>query len=425
MSLIQRGFLSYDRTHAPDYVKNGNFTLNRDSLQARNLVGWWPFMPMTGLGLLLDFSGNKFHGTPQSSITIANWQLTAQGLWAVDFEGASGDSIDIDTRFPPLLAGRSATLMAVVNADTGLNNGAIVGWGASGDNAACTMELNDNERIGFLFETDTSVEAGETDDGAIVTIGEDTHIAVVFDRETTNTARRFVNGLNTGTNTDISAQTGQVSTSNNIEIGKFPGPDIQYNGRARDVRIYHGAFSGREMFEFWQYPWDLYLETGRAPRGFVAAVSFTSTNLALNHSGASDIGGAIGAELTDDALNNIWDDVSSGDADAGDTEFRCCYVKNTHATLSVLNVKVEVATDPAESNWEIALGAAGKNGTETAVANEDTAPATPTFGTTALELGTLAAGDFFPIWIKRIVTAGAGAATPDTGKLRILGDDPN
>ncbi len=158
---------------------------------------------------------------------------------------------------------------------------------------------------------------------------------------------------------------------------------------------------------------------------FPIGVVFTSTNLALNHSGASDIGGAIGTELTDDQLNNLWDDVSSGDADAGDTEFRCTYVKNTHATLSVLNVKVEIATDPTESNWEIALGASGKNGTETEVADEDTAPATPVFGTTALDLGTLAAADFFPIWIKRIVIVGAGAATPDSGLLRILGDDPN
>lgn len=102
--------------------------------------------------------------------------------------------------------------------------------------------------------------------------------------------------------------------------------------------------------------------------------AFTSANLSLHHSGASDIGGAIGAALTDDALNNLWDDVSSGDASVGDTEYRCAYVKNTHATLSVANVKIEIATDPTESNWEIALGAAGLNGTETAVVNEDTAP---------------------------------------------------
>ena len=154
-------------------------------------------------------------------------------------------------------------------------------------------------------------------------------------------------------------------------------------------------------------------------------VSFTSANLALNHSGASDIGGAIGAVLTDDVLNNLWDDVSSGDASAGDTEYRCTYVKNTHGSLSVANVRVKVATDPAESDWEIGLGAAGKNGTETEVANEDTAPGGVSFGLWSISLGTLAAGDFYPIWVKRIVSAGAGAATPDSGVLNILGDDPN
>ena len=155
------------------------------------------------------------------------------------------------------------------------------------------------------------------------------------------------------------------------------------------------------------------------------SAAFTSSNLALHHSGASDLGGAIGAVLTDDALNNLWDNVSPAEAGAGDTEYRCAYVKNTHGSLSVANVTVEIDTDPAESNWEIALGAAGKNGTETAVADEDTAPSTPTFGTTPLSLGTLAAGDFYPIWIKRIVPAAAGAATPDSGVLRILGDDPH
>ncbi len=157
----------------------------------------------------------------------------------------------------------------------------------------------------------------------------------------------------------------------------------------------------------------------------VFSAVFTSANLALHHSGASDIGGAIGAALTDDVLNNIWDDVSEGDANAGDTEYRCAYVKNTHGSLSVLNVTVRIDTDPTESNLEIALGAAGKNGTETEVANEDTAPATPSFGTGDISIGTLAAGDNYPIWIKRIVSAGAGAATPDSGVLHILGDDPN
>lgn len=154
-------------------------------------------------------------------------------------------------------------------------------------------------------------------------------------------------------------------------------------------------------------------------------VDFAASNLVLHHSGASDIGGAIGAALTDDALNNIWDDVSSGDASAGDTEYRCTYVKNTHGSLSVANVAVSINADPSKSTWEIALGAAGKNGSETEIANEDTAPSGPSFGTGEISLGTLAAGDFYPIWIKRIVSAGATAATPDSGILLVTSDNPN
>ncbi len=153
--------------------------------------------------------------------------------------------------------------------------------------------------------------------------------------------------------------------------------------------------------------------------------AFVAGNLRLFHSGASDIGGAIGSGLIDASLNNLWDDVSGADSSAGDTEFRCTYVLNTHGTLSTANVRVLIDTDPAESNWRTGLGAAGLNGTETAIADEDTAPAGVSFGTTELDLGTLAAGDFFPIWIERVVLAGAGAATPDSGVLSICGDDPN
>jgi hypothetical protein len=155
------------------------------------------------------------------------------------------------------------------------------------------------------------------------------------------------------------------------------------------------------------------------------SVTFTSANLALHHSGAADIGGAIGAALTDDALNNLWDDVSSGDASAGDTEYRCAYVKNTHASLSAVAAQMNISTDPTESDFALGLGAAGKNGTETEVADEDTAPGGVSFGSGPLSLGTLAAGDFYPVWIRRTVTAGAGAATPGTGKPDIVANDPN
>ncbi len=102
--------------------------------------------------------------------------------------------------------------------------------------------------------------------------------------------------------------------------------------------------------------------------------AFTLANLALHHSGASELGGAIGVELTDDALNNLWDDVSAGDAGSGDTEFRCVYVKNTHPLLSAVDTKVSIKTDPGKSDFEIALGESGLNGNESTVPDEDTAP---------------------------------------------------
>ncbi len=213
-----------------------------------------------------------------------------------------------------------------------------------------------------------------------------------------------------------------ASADNDLWIGN--GSNESFGGRIGGVLLWKRTLTDLDILKISRDPFGPFRMVDEIPVIGLSVV-FTSANLALHHSGASDIGGAIGAVLTDDQLNNLWDDVSSGDASSGDTEYRCSYVKNTHGSLSVANVKVEIDTDPTESNFEIALGAAGKNGTETAVADEDTAPATPTFGTTPLTIGTLAAGDFYPIWIKRIVSAGAGAATPDSGVLNILGDDPN
>lgn len=142
----------------------------------------------------------------------------------------------------------------------------------------------------------------------------------------------------------------------------------------------------------------------------------------LMGSGASNIGGALGSELVDASLNNLWDDVSSAESGAGDTEYRCVYVRNRNSANSMVNTTVSIQTDPSESDFEIGLGAAGKNSEETAVADEGTAPGGVTFGTASISLGTLAPNDYYAIWIKRIVPIGAGAATPDTGVLRIIAD---
>ncbi len=147
---------------------------------------------------------------------------------------------------------------------------------------------------------------------------------------------------------------------------------------------------------------------------------------ASNTDPAASIGGA--ASTTTDAPAGIFDDVSSAEAVSGDTEYRCVYVKNTHATLTALATKIwiQANTPSADTAVELALGASAVNGTETAVANENTAPSGPTFSTPANEAGALTIGDLAPgahkaVWIKRIVNAGAAAAN-DSFTLRVKCD---
>lgn len=124
----------------------------------------------------------------------------------------------------------------------------------------------------------------------------------------------------------------------------------------------------------------------------------------------------------------IFDDVSSTEAAAGDTEYRLIYVHNAHATLSYQTAAIWIQTQTPSASTDIAIGlaAAGLNGTETAIANENTAPAgvvfsaPSTFGA-GLALGTVPAGQHYGVWVKRTVTAGATSIS-DSFTLRVQGD---
>lgn len=126
--------------------------------------------------------------------------------------------------------------------------------------------------------------------------------------------------------------------------------------------------------------------------------------------------------------SNIFDDVSSAEALAGDTEYRCVYVHNAHATLTYTGAKVWIQTNTPspDTSVELALGNAAVNATETAVANENTAPSGPTFSAPSsfaggIALGDIPAGQHRAIWEKRIVNAAAGVYA-DSFTLRVQGD---
>jgi hypothetical protein len=128
--------------------------------------------------------------------------------------------------------------------------------------------------------------------------------------------------------------------------------------------------------------------------------------------------------------NAFFDDVSSAEALAGDTEYRCFFVYNSHATDSALNVTVSITGEVALGGTttaaldNVAIGAAnGASALSAISANENTAP-TPvgTFSTGPLTVGTLAAGQAKAIWLKRVVSASTAALVGDGFTVSVGGD---
>lgn len=135
-----------------------------------------------------------------------------------------------------------------------------------------------------------------------------------------------------------------------------------------------------------------------------------------------------GAKSSNDAPSALFDNVSSAEAAAGLVEYRCVYVHNAHATLTLTTAKawIQANTPSLDTTVAIGLGTSALNATEQTVANEATAPAGVTFSEPANEGASIALGDIPPgqhraLWIRRTVNAGAAAAN-DSYTVRVKGD---
>jgi len=163
-------------------------------------------------------------------------------------------------------------------------------------------------------------------------------------------------------------------------------------------------------------------------------IRYSTTAGSAGNSGAGTAAGSLGKYMSQTdasgAANVFFDDVSSAEASAGDVEYRCVFVYNSHATDSALNVQVQVVSEvgggavAAAALDNIAASSAGSASAQAdQVANENTAPTgVGAFGTSALSIGTLAAGQCKAVWLRRTVSASTGAMTGDGFTLRVTGD---
>jgi hypothetical protein len=127
--------------------------------------------------------------------------------------------------------------------------------------------------------------------------------------------------------------------------------------------------------------------------------------------------------------NNLFDDITKDESFDGDTEYRCFYVWNDHASDPLVDCAAYIASQPGGADSvEIGLDPAGVNDGSSAavtVANESSAPAGVTFSApadsaSALSIGDIPAGQGIAIWVKRTVPARtlAGHAN-DTMKIAV------
>lgn len=151
--------------------------------------------------------------------------------------------------------------------------------------------------------------------------------------------------------------------------------------------------------------------------------------------GNSDVNASLGGvkstatQITTASLHNLFDIVSSAEASAGDTEYRCIYVVNSHGSLTLQSTVVWFSTDSsgADTDPAMALAGEGLNTTTETVADENTAPVgesftTPTTEGGGLSMGNIPATQFYGLWIRRTVTAAASAASGLSFIITVKGD---
>ena len=155
------------------------------------------------------------------------------------------------------------------------------------------------------------------------------------------------------------------------------------------------------------------------------------TGSAGNSGAQADVNAALGkyistTQLTDNTLNNLFDDVSGAENAASTVDYRCIFVHNAHASLTMQSAVAYVSAEVSggagvaiavDSVAASAIGSSSAQALE--VASETTAPSgplsfsTPTTAGTGLSLGNIAAGECKAIWIRR--TAANSAAKNNDG----------
>ena len=138
-------------------------------------------------------------------------------------------------------------------------------------------------------------------------------------------------------------------------------------------------------------------------------------------------------DLVDASVENLFANVSRADAGTGKTYYRCVFLYNSHASGTIHDTIVWLASQQA-GGGDVLIGLdpagivpVGQAGAQAdAPADQYTAPAgvtfsNPTTDADALSAGQLDAGECIAVWLRLVVQANAEAINLDNAVLRTDG----
>ena len=151
---------------------------------------------------------------------------------------------------------------------------------------------------------------------------------------------------------------------------------------------------------------------------------------ASNATAAASLGGA--RSTTTVVPTGLFDAITGAEAAAGDTDYRCAYVRNEDSDADgwiAPVIWIDSNTPSTDTTLAIGLDPAGKNATATTIANEDAVPAGVTFTSpstkgTGLSLpgAPYAQNDFVAVWFRRTINVGAVSVASDPATVEHEGD---
>lgn len=147
---------------------------------------------------------------------------------------------------------------------------------------------------------------------------------------------------------------------------------------------------------------------------FLLSKSTATAGYAETSTIAQSLGKFASTTVVADGANTVFDDVTGAENAAQESEYRCVFVLNDHASLTLQNAVIFLNSQVAGgATIAIALDDLTQSPKNYAyaqaafIANEDTTPvgvgsfSAPSSAITGLSIGNLAAGNVRAIWVKR------------------------